>query len=58
MAKRKKITEERIRAFIGEVKYERHERVQRELAEFSAHLRRKEEEARRAMEAAQVEQAS
>ena len=47
MAKRKRITEARIRAFIGEEAYARHERVQRQLAEFSAHLKRKELEGRR-----------
>jgi hypothetical protein len=57
MAKRK-ITRERIRAFLGEEWYERHERVQRELAEFSAYLRRKEEEELRVREANQAKKAS
>jgi hypothetical protein len=58
MAKRRKITDERIRALIGEEAIERHERVQRELAELSAYYRRKEDEARRTWEAEQAKKAS
>jgi hypothetical protein len=53
--KRKKPTEAQIRALNGgDEAYARHERVQRELAELSAYLRRKEEDARRAWEAGQA----
>jgi hypothetical protein len=56
--KRQGPTDAEIRAFIGEEKIANHERVQRELAELSAYLRRKEDEARRAWEAEQRQKAS
>lgn len=46
--KRKRVTEEQIRALNGPEFYERHERVQRQLAEMSEYFRRKAEEQRRA----------
>ena len=52
--KRKRVTEEQIRALNGgDEAYERHERVQRQLAEMSAYLKRKEDEARRLHETGQ-----
>jgi hypothetical protein len=52
--KRKRVTEARIRALNGgDEAYERHERVQRQLAEMADHYRRKAEEQRRLSEAQQ-----
>jgi len=55
--KRRGPTDAEIRAFIGEEKIANHERVQRELAEFSAILKRREEEAWSAWEAEQAKKA-
>ncbi len=53
--KRKKVTEAQIRALNGgDEAYERHERVQRQLAELSARFQRRIDEARRAHEAEQA----
>jgi hypothetical protein len=50
--KRKRVTEAQIRALNGgDEAYERHERVQRQLAELSARFQRRIDEARRAHEA-------
>jgi hypothetical protein len=58
MAK-KRIDPARIRAMNGgDEAYERHERVQRQLAELSARCQRRIDEARRAWEAEQAEKAS
>jgi hypothetical protein len=60
MAKKKrKIDPARIRELNGgDEAYERHERVQRQLAELSARIQRRIEESRRAYEAEQAKQAS
>ncbi len=48
MKKRKKITDEQVRASLGAEFYERHERVQRELRTVSEALKRQAAERRRA----------
>jgi hypothetical protein len=55
MGKRKKVDPARIRALNGgDEAYERHERVQRQLAEVSARIQRRIDESRRRWEAEQA----